>query len=157
MIKTLWQRYMADTPDFWKKVNLIGLMLAGAVAVVDKTLPQTPHSLLAVLAGIATAVVSLANLAVKDAAIIADPSKATLPDMLAAVNDVKASVASVKASYSEEKAKVDSKDAVTVEAVVNTAVDGIATEEPLVEDWRAKLHADIAAQQAVAQSKAQTL
>ena len=150
MIKTLWQRYMADTPDFWKKVNLFGLFLGGLVAIIDKSLPQTPHMLLGLLAGLATATVAAANLAVKDAALIADPSKASVTDVLAAINDVQTSIKDVKTSYTTEASKPKVDTPVTLDEVVTTSLEAVTAEE----DWRTKLHNEIAAQKDAAIIKA---
>lgn len=90
---TLWQRLMADAPAFWKKIQLFGLVLGGAVATAATQIPPeylTPQVKLwlGVVAGIATCMVGLSQMAVKDASVL-ENHNATLQDLVNAIPDLK--------------------------------------------------------------------
>lgn len=89
---SLWQRIMADTPLFWKKVQLIGLFIAGVTATVATNLP--PETLiaakfyLAIAAGISGTMIGLAKLAVRNPTVLENPN-ASLQDVVDAIPALK--------------------------------------------------------------------
>lgn len=131
---TLWQRIMADTPTFWKKVHLIGLGLATIVAAVTTAVTQIysplPHLVtvsLAVAAGIAAVLAALPLAAVKDTAILSKPD-ATIQDYANVLSDMRNQYVQVQAIIDNTAQAINAGKVTPAQPVADTPV----TQEPIV-------------------------
>lgn len=92
---TLWQRMMADSGPFWKKVELYGLILGATVAALKENVPTIPTTWLALAAGVSAAMVGAALVAVKNASILENPNS-SLQDYVNAIPQLSSDIAAVK-------------------------------------------------------------
>lgn len=83
---TLGQRLAADTPTFFKKVELVGLALAAAGGSLTQV-PNLPVWVVPLVLGIGASLTLISKFAVKDTSVLANPN-ATIQDYANAVSEL---------------------------------------------------------------------
>lgn len=103
---TIWQRLLADSPAFWKKVNYVGLALGAIVAAIQTNVPTFPKTWLGLMAGISVGLVAASQFAVKDTTALAKPD-ATIQDYINLAGDLQKQYAEVKSSIEATVNKIN--------------------------------------------------
>lgn len=83
---TLGQRLVADTPTFFKKVELVGLALAAAGGSLTQV-PNLPTWVVPLILGIGASLTLISKFAVKDTSVLANPN-ATIQDYANAASEL---------------------------------------------------------------------
>lgn len=98
-MKTLIQRWYAETPTFFKNLHLLGLFLFGlSVSLYGN--PIVPAKYIIILGSVGATLAIISNFAVKDSALFANGIDvksvlAALPDLLNQVNTMKTDIKSI--------------------------------------------------------------
>ena len=119
---TLYQRLMADSPNFFKKAELFGLFLIGLSAAINQ-IPGVPQIVAIVVGSVGATLSVISKFAVKDITALNNPN-ATLQDYTDLAKDLGGQIAEVKANIKT-----------TIDTVKNPPVAGTpASEIPIVTD-----------------------
>ncbi len=128
---TIWQRLLADSPAFWKKVNYIGLALGAIVAAIQTNVPTFPKTWLGLMAGISVGLVAASQFAVKDTSALAKPD-ATVQDYINLAGDLQKQYAEVKSSIEATVNKINIPTPVPADTpVVKDAIQSSIIDEHL--------------------------
>ena len=99
---SIFQRFLSETPDFWKKTQLFGAFIVLLAAVLAH-FALVPSVTATVISTVGYTVVAAGSLAVKDAGVIGNllEAKQSIPDgILQLLSDLPAQIAEVKAVIS---------------------------------------------------------
>lgn len=149
---TLGQRLAADTPTFFKKVELVGLALA-AIGGSLTQVPNLPIWVAPVVLGIAATLAVISKFAVKDTSVLANPN-ATIQDYSAVLADLPSQYVELQKGISDTIAAVKTGQ---VTPAVPPAETPIVKEVPVIVTAQPTVLQQVASQQASSNLTGSTL